>query len=208
MTRIVAGTYGGQTLTVPTKGTRPTSERVREALFSKLDHMGMCDDTTVLDLYAGSGALGIEALSRGSCTAHFVEKAAPSARIISNNLHSLGLGARGQVTCADASTFLASRQGEVLGGEVDLVLIDPPYDLPPALVESTLAALGAWLTPDSLVVLESSSRVPLPELPDFLVCEEVKKYGETSIYFLGPPLPAATDHAGDSGTTTQAGEES
>lgn len=200
MTRIVAGTHGGHTLAVPPKGTRPTSERVREALFSKLDHMGMCDDTTVLDLYAGSGALGIEALSRGSRTAHFVEKASPAARIISKNLHSLGLGARGQVTCADASAFLASRQGQSLGGEVDLVLIDPPYDLSSEQVEATLAALGPWLTPDSLVVLESSSRAPLPPLPNFLVCEEVKKYGETTIFFLGPPVPEEGEETADADT--------
>lgn len=187
MTRIVAGTYGGQTLAVPLKGTRPTSERVREALFSKLDHMGMCDNTQVLDLFAGSGALGIEALSRGAAQVTFVEKSLPAAKIIHKNLSHLGATTHARVVTADASTFLAGRDTPILAGECDLVLIDPPYDLPPTIIEATLAALGPWLSPDALVVLEASTRRPLPALPHFLVLEETKKYGETTIYFLGPP---------------------
>lgn len=189
MTRIVAGTHGGQTLAVPQKGTRPTSERVREALFSKLDHMGMCDGTRVLDLFAGSGALGIEALSRGADTAVFVEKAQPAARIVAKNLKSLRLEDRSQVHSSDVYHFLNARTGEELSGDFDLILIDPPYDFPATQVEAILAALGPWIMPDSLIILEASARSPQPSLPEFLVCEERKKYGETSVYFLGPPVP-------------------
>lgn len=189
MTRIVAGTHGGQKLSVPPKGTRPTSERVREALFSKLDHMGMCDDTQVLDIFAGSGALGIEALSRGARQVTFVEKSAPAAKIICRNLAALKLSDRARVATADAVAFLNARVGEELAGEYDLVLIDPPYDLPAQIVEEVLVGLAHWITPDTLIVLEASTRAPLPTLPGFLVMEQTKKYGETTVYFLGPPVP-------------------
>lgn len=187
MTRIVAGNLGGQTIIVPPKGTRPTSERVREALFSKLDHMGMCDGTRVMDIFAGSGALGIEALSRGAAHALFVEKAPAAARVITRNLSALKVGPAAQVTTGDALNYLTDKDGKLLGGDVDLVLIDPPYDLEIATVEAILAALGPWITPDALIVLEASSRAPMPALPDFLLHEETKKYGETVMYFLGPP---------------------
>lgn len=86
MTRIVAGTAKGRTLAVPAQGTRPTSERVREALFSRLDHMGMLNSTRVLDLYAGSGALGLEAASRGAASVDLVENSSAAARIIARNI--------------------------------------------------------------------------------------------------------------------------
>lgn len=191
MTRIVAGTFGGRTLSVPPHGTRPTSERVREALFSKLEHMGMCDGTQVMDLYAGSGALGIEALSRGASHVTFVDQSTRATSVITRNLTQLGAAGDAQVVAADASSFLARNTGAPLSGQVDLVLIDPPYDLPAIQVEATLANLAPWLTPDALIVLEASTRSPMPALPAFLVVEETKKYGETTVYFLGPPpLPA------------------
>ena len=124
MTRIVAGSAKGRILAVPKSGTRPTSERVREALFSRLDHMNVLNGTVVLDLYAGTGALGLEALSRGSARATLVEKASAAARVASANVRSTGLPAR--VVTADARAYLAARTGEDLCGDVDLVFIDPP----------------------------------------------------------------------------------
>ena len=110
MTRIVAGSAKGRTLAVPKSGTRPTSERVREALFSRLDHMNVLDGAVVLDLYAGTGALGLEALSRGAATATLVEKAAGAARVATSNVRSTGLSAR--VVTADArATCRAQRPG-------------------------------------------------------------------------------------------------
>ena len=129
MTRIVAGSAKGRTLAVPKSGTRPTSERVREALFSRLDHMNVLEGAVVLDLYAGTGALGLEALSRGAATATLVEKASGAARVATSNVRSTGLSAR--VVTADARAYLAARSGQVLSGEVDLVFIDPPYDIAP-----------------------------------------------------------------------------
>ena len=187
MTRIVAGSAKGRTLAVPKSGTRPTSERVREALFSRLDHMNVLDGTTVLDLYAGTGALGLEALSRGSAHATLVEKASAAARVASSNVRSTGLPAR--VVTADARSFLAARTGEDLRGDIDLVFIDPPYDIAEADMTAVLSLLGPWLSPDALVVVERSTRAPAPTWPPFLVLEDQRTWGETVAYFAGPPLP-------------------
>ena len=169
MTRIVAGSAKGRSLAVPKSGTRPTSERVREALFSRLDHMNVLAGTTVLDLYAGTGALGLEALSRGSAHATLVEKASSAARVASANVRSTGLPAR--VITADARSFLAARTGEELRGDIDLVFIDPPYDIAEADMTAVLSSLGPWIGPDALVV------------------EDQRTWGETVAYFAGPPLP-------------------
>ena len=187
MTRIVAGSAKGRTLAVPKSGTRPTSERVREALFSRLDHMNVLNGTVVLDLYAGTGALGLEALSRGSAHATLVEKASAAARVASANVRSTGLPAR--VVTADACAYLAARTGEDLCGDADLVFIDPPYDIPEADMTAVLSLLGPWIGPDALVVVERSTRAPAPTWPPFLVLEDQRTWGETVAYFAGPPLP-------------------
>ena len=184
MTRIVAGSAKGRTLAVPKSGTRPTSERVREALFSRLDHMNVLNGATVLDLYAGTGALGLEALSRGG---PLVEKAAAAARVASANVRSTGLPAR--VVTADARTYLGARNGEALAGDIDLVFIDPPYDIAEEDMTTVLASLGPWIGPDALVVVERSTRAPAPTWPDFLALEDQRTWGETVAYFAGPPLP-------------------
>ena len=187
MTRIVAGSAKGRTLAVPKSGTRPTSERVREALFSRLDHMNVLDGATVLDLYAGTGALGLEALSRGGAHATLVEKASAAARVASANVRSTGLPAR--VVTADARTYLSARSGEALAGDIDLVFIDPPYDIAEEDMTTVLSSLGPWIGPDVLVVVERSTRAPAPTWPDFLVLEDQRTWGETVAYFAGPPLP-------------------
>lgn len=187
MTRIVAGSAKGRTLAVPKSGTRPTSERVREALFSRLDHMNVLNGTTVLDLYAGTGALGLEALSRGSTRATLVEKSSAAARVASANVRSTGLPAR--VVTADVRAYLAARTGEDLCGDVDLVFIDPPYEIPEADMTTILSLLGPWIGPDALVVVERSTRAPAPTWPPFLVLEDQRTWGETVAYFAGPPLP-------------------
>lgn len=210
MTRIVAGSAKGRTLAVPKSGTRPTSERVREALFSRLDHMNVLDGATVLDLYAGTGALGLEALSRGAARATLVEKASAAARVASANVRSTGLPAR--VVTADARTYLGARGGEDLTGEMDLVFIDPPYDIAEDDMTTVLASLGPWIGPDSLVVVERSTRAPAPTWPDFLVLEDQRTWGETVAYFAGPPLPKdETDDVaqtlGDASASSSAEEE-
>ena len=187
MTRIVAGSAKGRTLAVPKSGTRPTSERVREALFSRLDHMNVLEGATVLDLFAGTGALGLEALSRGAARATLVEKASAAARVASANVRATGLPAR--VVTADVRAYLGARSGEALTEENDLVFIDPPYDIPEGDMTTVLSALAPWVGPDSLIVVERSIRAPAPTWPPFLVLEDTRAWGETVAYFAGPPLP-------------------
>ena len=187
MTRIVAGSAKGRTLAVPKSGTRPTSERVREALFSRLDHMNVLEEATVLDLYAGTGALGLEALSRGASSATLVEKASGAARVATANVRSTGLSAR--VVTAASRAYLGGRSAEPLSGEVDLVFIDPPYDIAEEEMTAVLEGLAPWIGPDALVVVERSTRAPVPTWPAFLVLEDTRAWGETVAYFAGPPLP-------------------
>ena len=200
MTRIVAGSAKGRTLAVPKSGTRPTSERVREALFSRLDHMNVLEEATVLDLYAGTGALGLEALSRGASSATLVEKASGAARVATANVRSTGLSAR--VVTADSRAYLGGRSAEPLSGEVDLVFIDPPYDIAEEEMTAVLEGLAPWIGPDALVVVERSTRAPAPTSPAFLVLEDTRAWGETVAYFAGPPLPEE-----DSEEPAQAPEE-
>ena len=124
MTRIVAGTVGGRRIEVPRSGTRPTSERVREALFARLDHYGVLDGARVLDLCAGSGALGLEAASRGAGDVTLVDSSRAATDTCRRTIRALGLNEVTAVT-AKAATFLTG----AAGAPVDLVLIDPPYDL-------------------------------------------------------------------------------
>ena len=162
---------------MPGDATRPPSDRVRESLFAILGDRVL--DAHVLDLFAGSGALGIEALSRGASAATFVDKAAPAIRAIGANLEALG--ADGQVVRAEARRFLggASRSGH----SYDLVFLDPPYRLDAALADALPAALKAVLAPGATVVSESDRRAPLEiDLP----LEDERRYGDTLIRIHGP----------------------
>ena len=202
MTRIVAGSAKGRTLAVPKSGTRPTSERVREALFSRLDHMNVLEGATVLDLFAGTGALGLEALSRGAARATLVEKASAAARVATANVRATGLSAR--VVTADVRTYLGARGGDALTGEVDLVFIDPPYDIAEEDMATVLSTLAPWVGPDSLIVVERSTRAPAPTWPPFLVLEDTRAWGETVAYFAGPPLPKNEENGDDSDVVERA----
>ena len=202
MTRIVAGSAKGRTLAVPKSGTRPTSERVREALFSRLDHMNVLEGAIVLDLFAGTGALGLEALSRGAARATLVEKASAAARVATANVRATGLSAR--VVTADVRAYLGARSGDALTGEVDMVFIDPPYDIAEEDMATVLSALAPWVGPDSLIVVERSTRAPAPTWPPFLVLEDTRAWGETVAYFAGPPLPKNEENGDDSDAVERA----
>ncbi|WP_084077785.1 16S rRNA (guanine(966)-N(2))-methyltransferase RsmD [Demequina sp. NBRC 110057] len=178
MTRIIAGELGGRRLAVPGKGTRPTTDRVREALFSRLDHSDALHGARVLDLFAGSGALGLEALSRGAASAVLVEASSGAARILQQNVRDLGVGARAQAVREKAAAYLGRAPGPF-----DLVVIDPPYDLPAAEVDAVLAALPAVLAPDALVILEGSTRASAPTWPEALDAYDTKDYGETRLHY-------------------------
>jgi 16S rRNA (guanine966-N2)-methyltransferase len=171
--RVIAGTRKGHTIAAP-RGldTRPTSDRVRENVFNLV---GPLDGAAVLDLYAGSGALGIEALSRGAARAVFVERDRDAVRTIERNLDRLRLtGAR--VLEADAATALA--QEAAAGRKYDLVLVDPPYEMYPQLQPQLARYLPAVLAPDGLLVLETGRRVE-PELP--LPLRTSRAYGSARV---------------------------
>ena len=178
MTRIVAGIAGGRKLKVPPRGTRPTSERVREAVFSALQARLDLDGTAVLDLYAGSGALGLEALSRGAASVLLVESDARAAAVARGNVATVGVPGA-SVRCAPVASVLAGAAET----EYDLVLADPPYAVTELAVHQMLTALvsGGWLAPDAVVVLERSARSPETVWPEGLTPAKVKKYGETRI---------------------------
>lgn len=182
MTRIIAGTAAGARLQAPAgRETRPTSDRVREALFSRLEHDGLLDATRVLDLYAGSGALGLEALSRGARSAVLVEHGPVAARLIRRNLGSTGL-AEGLIVADRVERVLARDVG---GPPFDLVLADPPYTLDePALAEVLVRLVGGgWLAPRAVVVVERSTRTPEPVWPRGLARYDDRRYGETRLWF-------------------------
>jgi 16S rRNA (guanine966-N2)-methyltransferase len=171
--RIVAGRWGGRRLITPRgAAVRPTADRVREALFSILG--GAVEGARVLDLFAGSGALGLEALSRGAAEATFVDSATASVAAVRANLEALGGDA--EVRRADALRFLRSATGETR--HYDLVLLDPPYRLAERLGRELSEALPGVLAPAALVVCESDRRAPLPlDLP----LTDERRYGDTLI---------------------------
>ncbi|MFS0867269.1 RsmD family RNA methyltransferase [Microbacterium sp. 179-B 1A2 NHS] len=181
MTRIIAGRAGSVTLAVPGAGTRPTSERVRESLFGALEAADLMTDAAVLDLYAGSGALGLEAVSRGAASADLVERAPKAAGVADRNARAVAKSvspARIRVHRASADAFLRSAVGTW-----DLVFLDPPYDLPDADLATTLELLVPKLSADAVVVLERSSRSGEPPLPDLLQVDRSKKYGDTALWW-------------------------
>jgi 16S rRNA (guanine966-N2)-methyltransferase len=181
MTRIVAGFAGSLTLTVPAKGTRPTSDQVREAMFSALDARDAVRGYRVLDLYAGSGALGLEAASRGARVVTLVENGFAASQACRRNAAAvqkaapkgaeLSISVSGQAV----ASFLASTPDGF-----DLVFLDPPYDLADAELAANLAAL---------VVVERSSRSPEPDWGAGLERERRKDYGDTTLWYAAVTEP-------------------
>jgi 16S rRNA (guanine966-N2)-methyltransferase len=184
MTRIVAGRARGRRLEVPAgDGTRPTADRVREAMFSSIQSaFGAFAGLRVLDLYAGSGALGLEALSRGAGEVVLVESDPAAAATITANIEAVGL---------IGATLRRGAVEQVLAGPpprfFDLVLADPPYAMSSEDVSGVLALLLAgWLAPDALVVVERPSRGEALSWPAGLVAERERKYGETMVRYGRP----------------------
>ncbi len=178
MSRIIAGELGGRRLEVPKSGTRPTTDRVREALFSTLGNDGALQGAKVLDVFAGSGALGFEALSRGAAHATFIEAARPAATVIKRNAASLGVDSKVSILTAKAPAALPKA-----GSGFTLAFLDPPYDIAPHVLAETLAALPAILAPHSVVVVETSTRTPDPVWPAVLHGYGTRDYGETRLHF-------------------------
>jgi len=187
MTRIIGGFAGSIRLTVPPFGTRPTSDRVREAIFSALESRDALEGARVLDLYSGSGALGLEAASRGAAHVTLVDRATAATRITHGNAAAV----RKAAPCGAAPEIVISSQPvqSFLGGSLDrwdVVFLDPPYELGGLELVHNLEALVARLKPDAMVVLERSSRDRAPEWPAGLELERRKDYGDTALYWLRP----------------------
>lgn len=201
MTRIIGGSAGGRHLATPRgEATRPTSDRVREALFSALESwFGTWEGVRVLDLYAGSGALGLEACSRGAEHALLVEKDRRTAQLVAANARELGL-ARARVVGGTVRSTLAGRPEAAY----DLVLSDPPYPLEDAEVDADLAALVAhgWLADEAMVVVERSRRSPEPRWPTGFGSTRRRKYGETTLWS-AVWQPGGTEQPGDAGAPDQ-----
>ncbi len=181
MTRIVAGNAGGRRIEVPAgRSTRPTSDRTREALFSAVEAAGDLAGANVLDLYAGSGAVGLEALSRGAAHALLVEADPRAVRTLRANVDALGL-AGAQVRGERAERLAATPAPRAY----DLVFADPPYGLAADDLAAVLGALDehGWLASDALVVVERASRDAAWVWPKPLVAVRFRRYGEGCLWY-------------------------
>jgi 16S rRNA (guanine966-N2)-methyltransferase len=181
MTRIISGKWKSRMLRVPQAVTRPTASRVREAIFSTLEHeLGSFSDLHVLDLYAGSGALGIEAISRGALNAVFVDSDRTAISIINTNLGGLG-HVHTQVIKSNAATYVGQPSADAA---FDLVFMDPPYSVVDSVVEDHVVELVAnsRLNADAMVVIEREAK-SLLEWPAGFETQEPRIYGDTSVWY-------------------------
>ena len=181
MTRIIGGDFRGRSIKVPDAETRPTSSRVREAIFSSVEHaVSGLDDLRVLDLFSGSGAFGIESISRGAAEAVLIEKDLRAADTLHTNVANFGIK-NARVVIADAFTDVAQKSGR---GTFDVVFIDPPYSFEDQDVDTLIANLvqNDWLNEYAVIVVERGSRSQV-QWPDSV--EELRKkvYGDTSIWY-------------------------
>jgi 16S rRNA (guanine966-N2)-methyltransferase len=171
--RIIAGTAGGRTIKAPdTTETRPATDRVREAVFSMIGSGAV--GARVLDLYAGSGSFGLEALSRGAATATFVENGRVALKALKHNIGTLGIG--GRAVAASVPSYLARDPGTF-----SLVFIDPPWDLDRERLEQEFLLLDRFLTADATVVTSRRYSDPLPRQPKNWRVATDRRYGDTRI---------------------------
>jgi 16S rRNA (guanine966-N2)-methyltransferase len=182
MTRVIGGTAGGRRLrTPPGDRTRPTADRVREALFSALESaLGSLAGLRFLDLYAGSGAVGLEAASRGAAHVCLVEHGRRTARLVQDNARDLGLADRVDVLAQPVAAVVSRSPSE----PYDVVFADPPYAFPDADLADALTALAGhrWLARGAVVVVERSSRAAV-RWPDGYAADRERRYGETTLHW-------------------------
>jgi len=191
--RVIAGEAGGRRLAVPDgRETRPTSDRAREGLFATVASiMGPLAGTRVLDLYAGSGAVGLEALSRGASRVLLVESGARATAVIRQNIEALGL---------PGATLIANRVERVLAHSppederYDVVFADPPYAMADAEISRVLSLLTGegWLARDALVIVERATRSGPVRWPDGFVPDRARKYGEATFWYGLAPINPGT----------------
>ena len=199
MTRIIAGSRGGRRIATPGgRDTRPTSDRVREALFSTLESLIELEGCRFADLYAGSGGVGLEAASRGASAVLLMESDPRAARIARDNISALGLDQICRLSTAQVATALAHGPGQ----PYHVVFADPPYEMAVDEIAGVLSALvdKAWLAPDAVVVIERSTRSPEPIWPGGVTPERGRRYGETTLWYgrsvVRSPVVRARDQGG------------
>ena len=182
MTRIIGGVLGSLRLKGPAKATRPTSDRVKESIFSILDSRGAIQNARVLDLFAGTGALGLEAASRGARSVTLVERDPAAAKVSEENLRQVAEGlSKSGINCdlrlirSEAKSYLNRNE------PVDLVFIDPPYEMTHEEILTLLESLS--LSDPGTVVLERPGKEETPSHPDFFL-ERKNSYGDTQVFFL------------------------
>ena len=180
MTRVIAGTARGRRLQVPASGVRPTGDRAREAMFNSLATLTELEGARVLDLYAGSGAIGLEALSRGAAEAVFVESGPKVVPVLRANVAALGLP--GALVVVGSVPAVVGRPAD---GPFDVVVADPPYAVETPVVQGVLLALHdqGWLAPEAVVVVERSSRDRDWEWPTPLLGLRERRYGEAVLRY-------------------------
>lgn len=194
--RVISGRFKGVALTTPKAGTRPTTDRTKEAIFSHLDSWGVLDDARVLDLFAGTGALGIEALSRGARELVAVESSAPAAALIAQTLTALKhnrsweLGMSARVIKARAEKYAACASAVA---PFDVIFIDPPYAFETNDCNQLLADLASreLTSSNTVIILERSTRSEEPTAPENWEITDRRDYGETAVYYIEPSEPIA-----------------
>ncbi|UVJ38126.1 16S rRNA (guanine(966)-N(2))-methyltransferase RsmD [Arthrobacter sp. CJ23] len=207
MSRVIAGVAGGNPLiSVPGTATRPTTDRVKEALFSRLDAFDVVDGARVLDLYAGSGSLGVESASRGAATVELVEFDARASEVCQRNADMVNQVLRGKtvhVHRARVESFLERAAEDV---RWDLVFLDPPYPLDEPALNAVLTKLAPHLDEAAVVVVERSSRTAEPDWPETMECFAEKKYGETRLWFAEPTVELLPEASPEDATETAPGD--
>lgn len=187
MSRIIAGAAGGVPLvSVPGSMTRPTTDRVKEALFSRLDAFNVVAGARVLDLYAGSGSLGVESASRGAETVDLVEFDGKASEVCQRNADLVNGTVGRKAVSVHRSRVESFLERTAPGTLWDLVFLDPPYPLDEAAMGAVLEELSPYLAESAVVVVERSSRSPEPGWPASLERFAEKKYGETKLWFAEP----------------------
>lgn len=194
--RVISGRFKGVALTTPKAGTRPTTDRTKEAIFSHLDSWGVLDDARVLDLFAGTGALGIEALSRGARELVAVESSAPAAALIAQTLTALKhnrsweLGMSARVIKARAEKYAACASAVA---PFDVIFIDPPYAFETNDCNQLLADLASreLTSSNTVIMLERSTRSEEPTAPENWEITDRRDYGETAVYYIELSKPIA-----------------
>lgn len=179
MIRIVGGTARGRALSVSGSGTRPTSDRAREALFNTLTGLIELPGADMLDLYAGTGAVGLEALSRGAGTATLVESDPAVLRVLRSNVAAIPLEGV-HVVARSVPAYLGQRPALA---RVRFAFLDPPYALAESALESVLAQLADLLPPDAVVVVERAARGVPPTWPTVIESIKQKRYGEGVLWY-------------------------